>query len=227
MKISVRFVCWEPCYRIIPSRFPPIQLFERIADPADLEDVIAVESMTNDRLRDEVGDISLVPPQDRISGPGSSYILAAFTHPNPSGSRFSDGSFGVYYAAQDLRTAVAETRYHRAAFMAATAEGPMELDMRVVLADLQGLLHDLRGAAAHFAEIYRRDDYGASQVFARRVRGEGANGIAYDSVRNAGGFCVALFRPTLLSHARQERHLTYVWNGREIEAVYEKMSLSV
>lgn len=227
MKIPVRLICWEPCYRIIPSRFPPIQLFERVADPADLDGVIAVESLTNERLRDEIGDISLVPPQDRISGPGSSYILAAFTHPNPAGSRFSDGSLGVYYAARDLATAVAETRHHRAAFMAATGEGAMELDMRVVLADLHGLLHDLRRLGDVFGVIYDRHDYGPAQAFARRVRGEGANGIAYDSVRHDGGACVALFRPALLSNARQERHLTYVWDGREIGTVYEKMSLSV
>ena len=50
-------VHWHPCYRIIPSRFPPISLFEDIADPADLEAVFRVESLTNDRLREEVGEL--------------------------------------------------------------------------------------------------------------------------------------------------------------------------
>ena len=31
--------------------------------------------------------------------------MAAFTHLNPEGSRFSDGSYGVYYAAHTLATA--------------------------------------------------------------------------------------------------------------------------
>ena len=100
---------WQPCYRIIPSRFPPIQLFERVADPQDLEAVFALEALTNPRLRDEVGDIRLVPPDERISGPGSSIVMAAFTYLNPQASRFSDGSYGVFYAGRELETAIAET----------------------------------------------------------------------------------------------------------------------
>ena len=76
-------VRWQPCYRIVASRFPPISLFEDVADPADLEAVYAIEAMTNDRLRQEVGDISLVPVEDRVVGPGSTPIMAAFTHLNP------------------------------------------------------------------------------------------------------------------------------------------------
>src|SRR6185436_7797330 len=48
--IPTSAVQWLPCYRIIPSRFPPINLFERVTDPADLETVLDIESMTNDRL---------------------------------------------------------------------------------------------------------------------------------------------------------------------------------
>ena len=137
MNIPLTPVAWLPCWRIMPSRFPPIDLFERVADPADLEAVIALESLTNDRLREEVGALQLVPQQDRISGPGTSSIMAAFTHLNPVGSRFSDGTFGVFYAAYTLDTAIAETCYHREQFLRATSEPPMELDMRVLLADLQ------------------------------------------------------------------------------------------
>ena len=154
MSISQTLVEWKPCWRIIPSRFPPIQLFENVADPDDLEAVFEIEAMTNDRLRDEVGELQLVPPQDRISGPGTSYIMAAFTHLNPDGSRFSDGSWGVYYAGIDLDTAIAETRYHRTAFLSATSEAAMELDMRVLIADLEGKLHDIRGQQGKRPELY-------------------------------------------------------------------------
>ena len=99
MNIAVRQMTWMPCWRIIPSRFPPIDLFERVTDPADLEAVLYLESLTNDRLRAEVGQLDLIPPEDRIAGPGTSAIMAAFTHRNPGGSRFSDGTYGVFYAA--------------------------------------------------------------------------------------------------------------------------------
>lgn len=213
---------WRPCYRIIPSRFPPIDLFERVADPADLEAVIAVESMTNDRLRQEAGDIALVPPEDRLTGPGAGYIMAAFTRVSPAGARFTDGSYGAYYAARELETAIAETVYHRERFLAATREPPMTLDMRVLLADLRGALHDLRGAAARRPALYAPDDYAASQAFARALRERGSPGIVYDSVRRAGGQCAAVFRPPLLARCRQGRHLAYVWDGTAITDVYEK-----
>jgi len=222
LSVPQTHVEWKPCWRIIPSRFPPIQLFESVADPDDLEAVFEIEAMTNDRLRDEVGELQLVPPQDRISGPGTSYIMAAFTHLNPDGNRFSDGTWGVYYAGIDLDTAIAETRFHRTAFLRATNEAAMELDMRVLVADLDGKLHDIRGQQDKQPELYDPDAYGAPQDFARTLRDENSNGIVYNSVRHHPGQCIAIFRPPLLSNCRHERHLCYVWNGNEISDVYEK-----
>ena len=222
MTPPVALIAWKPCRRIVPSRFPPIQLFERVTDPQDLEAIFALDALTNPRLRDEVGDIRLVPPEDRVSGPGASVIMAAFTHPNPSGSRFSDGTHGVFYAANDLDTAVAETRHHRERFMRATEQPRMELDMRVYLVDLEGELHDLRGQKVAQPLVYHAADYAAGQNLGRTLREAGSNGITYASVRRTGGECAAVFRPPLLSNARQERHLCYVWDGRQIATIYEK-----
>jgi hypothetical protein len=222
MTLPVARIDWKPCWRIIPSRFPPIQLFERVTEPDDLEAISDLESLTNPRLRDEVGEISLVPPEDRITGPGTSIIMAAFTHLNPDGSRFTDGTFGVFHAANDLETAIAETRYHRERFMLATAQAHMELDMRVYVVDLAGDLHDLRGQKTAYPLVYHNDNYAAAQHLAKSLRKDGSNGVAYDSVRRDGGECVAVFRPPLLSNARQERHLCYVWDGARITTVYEK-----
>lgn len=225
MILPVHRVTWQPCRRIIPSRFPPVDLFERVADPADLEAVIALEGLTNDRLRDEAGDIQLVPPHDRITGRGAGYIMAAFTHLNPTGSRFSDGTYGVFYAARTLATAIAETCYHREQFMRATQEPPMELDMRVLLTDLDQELTDIRGMRERLAAVYDPQSYHASQALGRQLRAENAWGIVYDSVRHAGGTGVAVFRPPALSNCRQSLHLCYVWDGMRISQVYRKSFL--
>src|SRR6185369_16924964 len=111
---------WRPCYRLIPSRYPTVGLYDRIADPADLEVVYAIEALTNPRIRDEIGQLQLVAPEERVGGAGSTVIMAAFTHLNPEGSRFSDGSYGVYYAAHSLATAVAEVSHHRSLFLRRT-----------------------------------------------------------------------------------------------------------
>ncbi len=222
--VAISRVTWQPCWRLVSSRFPPAGLFDRVADPEDLDIVFAIEGLTNDRLRDEAGDINLVLPEERISGPGTTPVMAAFTHLNPEGSRFTDGSYGVYYAANGIETAVAETRFHRARFLAATNQLPIEVDMRSYASDVDAPMQDIRKRQTELPEIYDSESYGVSQRFARQLRNEGSNGIVYDSVRFAGGECVAVFKPKLLSPVRQGPHFCYVWNGKEIAEVYRKSS---
>lgn len=226
MDVPASRIEWQPCFRIIPSRFPPISLFEDVADPADLEAVYAIEAMTNDRLREETGELRLVPPEDRVSGPGTTPIMAAFTHLNPEGDRFTDGSYGVFYASLTVETAVAETTYTRVRFLAATDEPAQELDMRVYAVDLTADLHDIRGLRDDYPSLYDPTNYAASQHFAAGLRDTGSDGIVYQSVRHDGGECVAVFRPRLLSNCRQERHLCYVWDGSDIATIYEKKAFT-
>jgi hypothetical protein len=223
-EFPVARISWRPAFRIIPSRFPPIGLFDRVANPADLGAVYELEALTNPRLRDEVGALQLVPLEDRISGPGTNTIMAAFTHLNPDGSRFTDGSFGVFYAACDLDTAIAETVHHAVIFMRRTKEAPQTLDRRVYRVDLEGDLHDIRGRHADLAAVYAPDDYSASQHLARTLRVAGSNGIVYSSVRRPTGECAAVYKPRLLANCIQERHLCYAWDGEKIAEVYGKRS---
>lgn len=215
-------VAWKPSWRIIPSRFPPVQLFERVTEPEDLDAVFELDALTNPRLRSEVGTTQLLSAENRTSGPGASVIMAAFAHLNPSGSRFSDGSYGVFYSSNDIGTAIAETKYHRERFLRATSQPHMELDMRVYLVDLEGELHNLRGRKTTQPPIYHPDNYAAGQYLGRELHKSGSNGIVYDSLRRAGGECAAVFRSSILSNARQERHLCYVWDGVHIASIYEK-----
>lgn len=216
---------WRNCVRIIPSRFPPIDLFERVADPRDLEAVYVVEAMTNARLRDQVGELSRVPPDERVSGAGASWIMAPFTRPTVPGGRYSTAEFGAYYAARRLSTAIAETTYHRTNFLRATREAAIDLDMRVLQADLRAPLHDVRGLRGEHPELYQSDDYSAPQALATRLREGGGWGMAYDSVREEGGECAAAWRPRALSRCRPAQHLTYVWDGEAIVRVYRKAAV--
>jgi RES domain len=218
--LAVSEVRWQPCFRVISSRFPPINLFERVSSAEDWEALYWLESLTNPRLRDEVGEIELVPREDRIFGPGASVIMAAFTHLNPEGSRFADDTFGAFYAAVSLDTSIAETRYHREIFLRATRQGPLELDMRTYLTDVAASFHDIRGKRDRMPDIYDPDSYVASQKLARSLRLAGSNGVVFDSVRHAGGQCLAIYRPRLIQNCRQGTHLRYVWDGERIAQVY-------
>lgn len=216
---------WNPAYRVIPSRFPAVGLFERVASPEDFDALYALEAMTNDRIRDEVGEISLVPVEERLFGNGSSPIMAAFTHLNPQGSRFSDGTYGVFYCAHDRVTAIEETSYHQALFMGATQEAPMRLQMRLYSVEAKGEVIDLRAASTENPRIVDPNDYSHPQSIGRKLRNEGEAGILYPSVRHEGGECLAALRTTILRNCLHSAYLEYNWNGRAIDAVFEVSQL--
>lgn len=218
----LRRVRWRAAIRIIPSRYPPVDLFERVAAPEEFEALYEVETLTNPRIRDQIGQIQLVAPEERVYGPGSTYVMAPFTHLGPEGGRFNDATFGAFYAARERATAVAETSHHRARFLARTREAPLELEMRVLEVGVDARLHDLRGRQRALPRIYDPDDYGSSQRLARRLQGARSWGVAFDSVRRAGGRCVAVFRPRALADCRQAEHLIYAWDGTRIAEVFEK-----
>jgi hypothetical protein len=216
--VPLRAIRWRKAYRIIPSRYPPVGPWDRIADPKDFEALSELEGLTNPRIRAELGALALIPPQRRVSGPGTTPIMAAFMHLNPEGSRFSDGSFGVFYAAHELDTAIRETVYHRERFMQRTQEPAMALQMRCYVTAVNRRLHDLRGG---FPAQHNPDNYLASQKLAGTLRERGSDGIAYDSVRRAGGQCAALFWPDCVAPCTQGPHYAYQWDGQRIAHVTE------
>jgi len=219
----VRRVRWSHAWRIVPSRFPPVGLYDRIADPADLDALFAIEALTNPRLREEAGLLAQIPKEHRISGPGSTPVMAAFTHLGPEGSRFSDGSWGVFYAAHSVATAVEETVYHRERFLAATAEPPCEVQMRCYRTSVDSRLHDIRGG---WVAEHDPDSYVASQALAGTLRAAGSNGIVYDSARHRGGECLAAFQPDVVAPCVQSQHLIYRWDGQRIVQVLEVSELA-
>ena len=212
---------WSPAYRVIPTRFPAVNLFDRVASTDDFDALYALEAMTNDRLRTEVGELDLVPPEERRFGPGYGPIMAAFTHLNPLGSRFSDGRYGVFYCARDAKTAVAETRYHSALFLAATNEPPLRQQMRLYTVLARGDAIDLRDDPTLDPAVLSPIDYSAGQALGRRLREAGAAGIVYPSVRDSSGECLAAFKTTLLRDCRHAAYLEYNWNGHAIDSVFE------
>jgi hypothetical protein len=208
----------EPVYRVILSRYPQIDLFERVSNPQDWEVLYAVESLTNPRLRDEVGDIRLVAPEDRVYGDGASWIMAAFTHPpvDGRGGRFNR-DFGIYYCATDEAVAIAESSLHRARFLLESRIEQTTQEMRVIRAQLgQVNLHDVRHLAGH--AIYDSNDYGAAQQLGYALRDANSFGVHYQSVR-ADGECYGVLRPKALSDAIHWRYLRYHYDQGSIVEV--------
>lgn len=210
---------WKNQYRVIPSAYPTINFFEKLVAPEHMEALWYLESLTNERLLLETGDIHLVDEADRISGPGASVVMAAFTHIGYP-SRFSTGLFGVYYAAKTLDTAIHETIFHRERFLKYTQEEAGEITMRVYSGKVLQPLHDIRDSTYHY--LHNPDNYLPSQQFGDTLRLNHSWGLVYNSVRHSDGECIAIFRPPAVSAPVQGEHLAYVWNGEKISHVYVK-----
>jgi RES domain-containing protein len=138
--------------------------------------------------------------------------MASFTHLG-FGSRFADGHFGVYYAANCLEAAIQETVFHKEREMAAANEESIALTMRAYIGCVALEMHDVRGP--EFADLHNpdADNYALSQEFARYWRMKGSHGLLYNSVRHPGSECIAAFKPKSVTIPVQGPHLKYFWNS--------------
>lgn len=202
-------------YRLINSKFPPINLFDDVATAGEFEMLYELQAMTNPRLRAEVGDLGLIPVTDIPFGiPGCSYATAPFTHVNPVGSRFSRGHFGILYVADTMDTALTEVTYHQEAYWRN-------------MPDLRYERFVFRGLGCRFDEdrmvdglaltrdhaIFDPSDYRAARAFGDTLKHEGAPGLRYHSVRQPDAVCWALMTPRLVTSIVQAAHYEVVWNG--------------
>ena len=201
-------------YRLVNSKFPPIDLFDDVASADEFLALHALQALTNPRLQNEVGNLALLPPEQIPFGiRGCSYAVAPFTHVNPQGSRFSDGSFGVLYFADRVETAIAEVTFHQQLYWEKVPELHYE---RFVFRGLKGIfneedLTDAEGLPIKHA-VYSPEDYSVSQPFGASIRKQGG-GLRYHSVRYPGARCWALMTPHNVTDIIQTSHLEMIWNG--------------
>lgn len=212
-----RQVHWPQSHRIIRSIFPPTDLFEDIADPRDWEALASAEAKTNPRVMDQLGQLSLVPPERRVGGEGASVLMAPFVHCSPDRpSRFSDGSYGIYYAADAEEVAICEVAHHHGRFMAATAQDPgWTSQFRVLVGHVATKLYDV----GHLPAVLDAVDYSAAQRLGRQLRANGANGVIYPSVRAPSGACIGVFWPDVLPIPVQGDHYDFHWDGARVDRV--------
>lgn len=210
----VALLDWNPSYRVVASKYPMVSVYDRIADTRNFQAVLEIEALTNPRLREEAGDYRKIRPADAITGPGSTPIMASFAY--SGASRFTDGSYGVYYAAQQEETAIAESRFWTQAFLSATHEPSIDVDKRMYSARVRGTYDDLRGRSRR-SRVYDPDSYAYSQAYARNLyQKNNVDGIVYTSVRREDGQCVCVFRPKLITDCRIAAYLQFRWDGTRI-----------
>jgi len=108
-------------FTLIPSRFPTIDVFARVANDRSRE-LAELESLTNPRLRERD---RLLHGAQVVDGNGpllQNWNHAPFTYHNPEGSRFYDPGQPVLELASDMQTALAISIRKRETFLSRTGE---------------------------------------------------------------------------------------------------------
>lgn len=195
--------------------------FTRLAYPLQTPALLALGG-TPEAQRQILSLLQLTGP---VSADADAYVRLPFRFPTVS--RFSDGSYGVLYAANSLITAVRESAYHLARFFAdgnapesQTRRTRLEMHVRSRVTDIRRSVRPRLNAA-----IYDPDDYRVAQNYGRKARRR-SRALHYDSVRNRhGGHCVGAFVPEAIVDAAIAGEVGLVWNGQRFVEAHEIVPL--
>ena len=201
-------------FRVIAHRRNEERIADRLPSVTDRAALDEIEAITNPRRK--------FPGSD-----SNDMVIASFVY--SGASRFTDGSYGVYYAAFEQRTAIAESAYHTARFLAYTNTRPTLIYKRVLTANIRGAYDDIRATPLD-DPIYDPDPekYAAAQAYALPLyAADAVDGIVYTSVRAADGTCVVAFRPRLISDCTTAGFLAFSYDGTRIDDMFAIESLTI
>ena len=213
-------------HRLIPSRhsLSGDSVLVRIADDDEhLQAIFELDAATNDRLMAEHQRFPGIGLDELVAGvPHAHVVNAAFCHPHPLGARFSGPDRGAWYAGFALQTAQAEVAFHKSIELVETGWTSEEsITYDDYLADFSAEFHDLRHGTA-FRSCLDPRSYVASQKLAEELFEGHALGVVYPSVRDAGGTCVACFRPALVTNVRRDATYRFTWPGGGAEPIVSR-----
>lgn len=207
---------WPDAQRVVSRPSGPIAaLALLVRDPRELDVLVAVETLTNPLAREAAGALATIPPARRYIGPNAGLVMTPFILPNDS--RFSDGSYGVLYAAAAIDTALRESGHHQALRLAATAAPPgTTVPMFSFSLHIDTTIADIRRNTGADAAIYDPASYAASQPFGQQLRAQGHDGLHFDSVRHPGGACLGLFWPDAVKDVHPGDRWRYYFDGAQM-----------
>lgn len=190
-------------------------LFDDLADDADTRELLGQIELDRKPAQYEGRPVLSRPFEEAEL---ASKVFAAIGYPfaHPTASRFSDGTWGVWYGASTLRTTVHETAYHwHRRFIQAPRDlelkNPVIGERRVFKVRCTGALLDLRPALTVEPSLADPHDWSSGQKFGRLLHNNGYPGLLTDSVRTPtpNARTIAVLRKDLLSEPRDYCYLTY------------------
>lgn len=134
-------------------------------------------------------------------------------------SRFSDGSFGVWYGSNTIETTVYETAYHWYSGLLTDAGFEKErvvIERKLYSVSCKAALLDVRHLLDDYPLLLHKTDYTFTQSVGSRIHREGHPGLVTASVRHEHGDLYALLNPNVLSNPRHNCYLTYILEDNRI-----------
>lgn len=216
----------DDLYRNIVSLRVSEYLFDDLSDQAeDWQAAIALELQTKPATY-----VSHTPIIHRPFEEAAWDEAIGFPFRRWTSSRFSDGSFGVWYGADSVTTTIHETVYHWRYGLLADAgfiEPGIRIERRVHLVRCDAALVDLRNAVNKYPMLVDKKDYTLTHQVGGRLHREGHPGLATISAR-CRGVVYAILNPSVLSNPRSHCYLTYTTtaNGVDVERSPGKVLLN-
>lgn len=201
--------------RLIPSKYPTIDIYERFGSREMQAFAAELEAVTNPRLaaksRITGGDISADSSSPRLQN----WNHAPFAYPMPEGSDFLPAPYSVMDLASDTQAALARAVLRRELFLSRTDEPSCGVDMRMLAHQVKGEVIDLRSVPTDMSVAARR-------LIGRQLFEEGANGVLYQTEEVPGHDFLAVFSVEILvDKAVQGAHYRFRWDGRRVSRIFD------
>ena len=204
----------QDCYQLIPSRFPPVDVYERLESPELRAAALESEQRTNPRLTAMKHVETPLKPGDKAANQFQNWNHAPFVYKNPEGTHFLGPAYGVAEMAADLTAALLFALRRREEFFSRTNEDAMGQDMRVLCGRVNGTFTDLTALDPALSQAER-------WKIGQALYDEGASGIIYRRPGYAECRFLSVFDGTLLGRALQGAHYRFVWDGKAVKSIYD------
>jgi hypothetical protein len=206
--------CSESVYRNIVSLIVSEDLFDDLTDnPEDYATAQAIESLHTPPCYK-----SCMPIVHRPFEEAHWFNAIRFPFENWQESRYSNGKFGIWYGAGDVKTTVCETAYHwlaRTRLEEGTLPEGRIIQRKIYDVQLDALLLDFRGLCRRVPALKAPRDYGLTQQIGQVIHHQGHPGIVSCSARY-DGIVHAIFNPKVLGNARIHGWLEYRIENRQL-----------
>ena len=197
-------------YRLIPSRFPSVEVYQGLVANDRFEALYDLEAETNPRLQSKERALAT------YGGEGSPQLQnwnhAPFRYINPEGSWFFPSTRPALELADNPQTALARAVRRREIFLGRTRESPIGIDMRMLKTPVKGRFADFTDLPLDMDETKRR-------AAGSKVSNEFA-GVAFFAPERPNTICLAVTDNSALGATIQSVHYRFEWNGMRISKLY-------